>query len=82
MSKPWDCLKEPKWKTRIRMGAFTCSNGSDVQWHPTFDDADRPCAEVWIDGNNIAAEGSVTSPIDLREIGEFLIAIADQLEGK
>jgi hypothetical protein len=82
MSKPWDKLRKALLKPPIAMGRFTCTDGSIVQWNPRFNEDDEASAEVWVNDVGLQKDNECLGSTDLREIGEFFIELADQLDSQ
>lgn len=73
-SKPWDTLREqPNPLPPIRPGEWKTSRGATVTLHARYENG----ASISLSGAR--ANFSIES---WREIGEFLIELADQIEGK
>jgi len=74
MSKPWDKLREPV-KTPMQPGEWLTNGGTRIRLYRALN-VGTVCVGV----------GSVglpeMSPKSIREVGEFLIELADQAEGK
>jgi predicted ThiF/HesA family dinucleotide-utilizing enzyme len=82
MSKPWDKLRVVATpKPPIQEGRwFTTTMQTRVDWTLAEPYRGIPCVHVCLDGRRISPSERGFTITGARELGEFLIELADQLE--
>lgn len=73
-TKLWDKLRKPATPPPIAPGKFYASGGTDIGWRKATCNE----AALKIGGVEVPSLGRKS----LRDLGEFCIALADQLDGK